>query len=133
MMPSMLEAAKGAFSCPAVSKLRGLAGASPSDPNRRKEAYAAVVELRAFMDAQFQSSMFGTVLSAARMRDRRLPSHAQWMDGWERIKNKMQSDGKFVAALCDRLPSVIAKYNTTNAVQIFGDPVIRDLAKWGLE
>jgi len=77
--------------------------------------------------------MFASLLSVARLRDRNLPTHAQWMEGWGRIKDKMGTDSKFVAALCDRLPGVMTKYNAGNAIQIFGDPIIRDLAKWGLE
>jgi hypothetical protein len=133
VFPSALEAAKGAFSCPAVSKLRAMANVPWSDPDRRKRAYAAVIELRAFLDSQFSSDMFAKVLGLARLRDRNLPSHAEWMAGWGKIKAKMGSDGKFVAAICDRLPGVLAKYSLGNATQIFGDPVIRDLAKWGLE
>lgn len=133
MMPSPLEAAKGAFSCPAVSKLRGMASADRNDPQRRKEAYAAVIELRAFMDSQFQASMFATILSAARIKDRKLPSHQEWVNGWTKIKNKMETDRKFVAELCDKLPDVLAKYSLSNAVQIFNDPVIRELAEWGLK
>ncbi|MBB5411927.1 hypothetical protein HDG34_005893 [Paraburkholderia sp. HC6.4b] len=132
MMPSMLDAARGAFSCPAIVKLRGLATSDLPQKRKREEAYAAVIELRAFMDAQFSSPMFGMLLRAARLKDPNLPSHEQWMSSWNRVKAKMGSDGKFVAEICDSLPDVLARYGAANGIRIFGDPVIRRLAERGL-
>jgi hypothetical protein len=132
MMPSLLDAAKGAFSCPAIAKLRDLGMSNAPIEQKRKQAYPAVIELKAFMDAQFNSSMFGMLLRAARLKDPALPSHEQWMASWNRVKAKMGSDGKFVAEVCDELPAVLARYNATNGIRIFGDPAIRRLVERGM-
>jgi hypothetical protein len=131
-MPSMLQAAAGAFQCPAIKKLRDIGTSNAPQAQRRRDAHQAVVELRAFLDAQFASPMFGTVLSAARLKDKTLPDRAAWLHGWERVKAKMQADGRYVASLCDELPGVLARYDAANGMRIFGDPVLRSLIRRGL-
>ena len=131
-MPSMLEAAAGAFSCPAIAKLRGLASSDLPRGQKRRAAYEAVAELCAFMDAQFSSSAFRLVLRAARMSHPGLPGPEQWLAGWSRVKAKMGSDPEYVADLCDTLPVVLARYNALNGFGVFGDPDIQRLAGRGL-
>ena len=131
-MPSMLEAARGAFSCPPIENLRELARSNLPLAERRRVAFDNVIALRAFMDSQFNSAMFGTVLGAARLKDSSIPSKQQWLLGWGRIKQKMASDGKYTALICEKLPGVLARYDLANAAQLFTDPDIRDLVRRGL-
>lgn len=132
-LPSMLQAAGGAFACPAIKRLRELGSSNTPQAQRRSEAFNAVVELRAFLDAQFASPMFATVLRAARLQNRSIPEHSAWLRGWQKLKTRMSAEGKYVASLCDQLPGVLARYNAANGVQIFNDPVLRGLIREGLQ
>jgi hypothetical protein len=77
--------------------------------------------------------MFAPVLSLARAKNRALPDQAAWLRGWAAVKQKMASDGRYVAKLCDELPAVLARYNASTLPQIFGDPTLRALVIEGMK
>jgi hypothetical protein len=121
------------FACHPVVALRNAGLSTASRDQRRQAAYAGVEELRKFLDVQFSSPALGVILTGARLVDRQIPDRATWIAGWQRVRHKMQTDRKYVAMLCDELPSALAKYDAGNWAAIFSDPVIRRLILAGVK
>lgn len=126
-IPSLLEAAHGAFSIPSLVRLREIGLSGLPIPEKRKQAYPAVIEFRASLDNMLSSKMFHTVYSAARLANKNLPRPETWIDNWSLVKQKMKADPKYVGRLCDALPEIAARYSPANAVGIFGDKTLISL------
>lgn len=127
-----LSALAGSMDLPVVERLRAVHHRTrPGTQERVNAARPVIAELERALDPIINGMGLGMLLSIGRVIRKDLPSPDSLKYQFNGCKRKLRTDAGFVRYVSDVLPSIAARYNSSNVLDIVYDPQFLELLKRG--
>lgn len=120
----------GSVSLPVIGKLRNLCAVTkPGSYERAQAGLPMIAELEEALDAVLYSISINSILMLGRLSNQNIPSSDRLRKQYCSFKSKIHTDPQFLRKVMDDLPKIVAKYNSSNMVDLVGDDEFLALLK----